>query len=173
MEDVFHLDLQTLIAMLAKRSATLWADIPKIAGINGPCRAIVKLVHGQVMHCVIQNRQGDSILIGNDAFRALESWKTWYVVFENLLQQQSAVSATPPSGYLPSGQDAYVPRRLTNLTSEFLLPFTPKQRVQIRVVYTTIDGYKTIGQLKAQLNLSAETIQVVLDLLYREQLIVW
>ncbi len=87
---------------------------------------------------------------------------------------------TPPPGSLPPQTDfpfpqtfVVVPRQRAPLPEALLRRLSHRERMVFRLVYTMVNGQRSIDQIKEQLHLSGETIDHVLEELRRLRAVDW
>jgi hypothetical protein len=85
------------------------------------------------------------------------------------LGAQSTQMPFPP----PPRPAVIVPRQRLPLPENFLDGRNHRERMVFRLVFTMINGHRSIDQIKEQLHLSVETIDRVLEELYRLRIIEW
>lgn len=150
-----YLDLNTLLAYLRNRSGKLTTSFQ---ATGRSYKGSVTLTQGQITACSIEWNNGR--LEGNEALKLLQLSKEWQVHYDHtpltslrMPQPIEPIYTTP------------VPRPLRPLTQEMLNRFNAQQRIFLRLVYAQVDGHRSEIQIKAQLNLSAETVEIALDTL--------
>lgn len=166
----YYLDLETLVHNLSEQSATLYAEFPKgVHGFAGLCTGSVRIHSGKIVNAVIEGKHGER-LDGEQALYYLRSIKVWQVQFE---QQQRKLSSQPtqPIPILPlpplspTGKVIKKLRLSTSIPPEYLRMLPPKEHMALNTVFSQIDGYRTLQQIKAQLYLPSEIVDRAIDML--------
>ena len=113
------------------------------------------------MTCFVE--WSDGHLEGNAALNLLQSSKEWQVHYDDAAQISPPTQRPLPA---PAKEAVLVLYPTASpLSAEMLNNYTPQQRFILRMVYVLVDGQHSIVQIKAQLNLPAETIDTALDVL--------
>ena len=168
-EKVYFLDLQTLLTYLSDQSCTLTAEL-KIAGKTAKGRILLK--EGKIAHCLLTLHNGQQI-IGEEALKRLQGHSQWQVYLETSEEKKRA-SFPPPSS----------PQTTTLFPTQPFTPYNPwhapplkqkrpldpsalqslpaRERLILRTIFTMIDGKQSSEDIKAQLHLSSEDIDVAL-----------
>jgi hypothetical protein len=167
MDKVYYLDLQTLLDYLQGQSAILSTSV-NVPALREPCRGVIFLKEGTVLECLIQTPSGMILASGADAYATLRARDQWQVriqpdvehVLHSLIQPSlpEASSPAPPAF-------SQAPRQLRPLDAHLLNSFTMKQRLVLRLVFTMVNGERTVEQIKAQLNLSPAVVEEALTTL--------
>jgi hypothetical protein len=159
-----------------RRNGILQAKIRQMPGIQGACTAYVYLTAGSVTACYLEDKHGRNLpfaiedLCQVDYERGPFEW-----IFQ--AQQPSSrpqTSASPSSEPLTNtssslpGQDALIPRIVAPLRWEQFNHWTPEQKLLLQNVWKSIDGKRTIQDIKAGLpyppQVANDIIQILLTL---------
>lgn len=162
MGKTYYLDLQTLLTYLRNKSGTLTASLV----LSGqPCTGIVIVSQGQITFCQIKWPNG-KYWEGLEALQHLQPVKEWQVDFNESPSSLKPLTASQPvirpsSPNMPI-QSMPVPRPKSPLYSASLHNYNAQQRIMLRMVHAMVDGQRTTEQIKAQLKLPPDAVDVAL-----------
>ncbi len=174
MEKTYYLDLVTLVDSLSQQSATLRTTLPKgVPGISEACTALVRVQNGKVIECVIEGKRGVR-MDGTKAFQLLRTVEVWQVQLEaGQTNVPARVEHSGPASWqtiAPSRFDG-IPRQRMPFNPAFVRDVSARERMVLHMVLTMVNGQRSIGQIKEQLRLPAETVDWALDYLRHIQVI--
>jgi hypothetical protein len=136
-----------------RKNGILQASIRRIPGFRGPCKAHLRLVEGKVVACEIEDSRGMrhpatiAFLARLDQEKGPFEW--------NLLP----TSAPPFQPALPSTErPVYVPRSIAKLDLEQLAAWEPRYRIALYMVYSWIDGRRSMDEIKANISLPSHIV---------------
>lgn len=201
MDRIYHLDLLTLVDTLGPESAVLHTNLPKgVPGIPGPATGQVHIHNSTIVTCLIIGKNGRT-LDGKQAFQHLSSIAEWSVKLDTQTSDQMKPVSPPLPGQFSPQTDPrlpqfspqtrpgqlspvsgplssqplppfnYTPRPLAPLHPHHLEPLAQRERMILRMVYTLINGQRTLDQLKEQLRLPPQVIERAIVELRRLRLI--
>lgn len=153
MDEVYYLDLQTLLEYLHGKSATMSTPV-KVSRIREPCMGSLVLKEGRVVDSLVQTQDGRVLYTGEQAYALLRGSEEWHVHME-LNQEEATLNRvqTVSPGVL----------RQKQALEPFLHRGIPtKDRLVLRMVFTLVNGARTPEQIKAQLNLPPQAIEKAL-----------
>jgi hypothetical protein len=156
-----------------RKSGILTAEVRSVPFIRGRCQAYLEIAQGKVVSCYLIDRQGERHSITRETLVQLDEAKgpfSW-VFHANTEPDLTAFSPeqvvhTRPSSSSPSP----IPRPLVYTLD--LRPFqqwwTPRQLQYLHMIFSLIDGKRSIDEIKAQVALSPlvvdEGIRILLQL---------
>ncbi|MBX5451156.1 hypothetical protein [Thermogemmatispora sp.] len=184
MDKVYYLDLQTLLDNLQGQSAILSTTV-SVPSVRGTCQGLVFVKDGTVLESLIQGPNGALLASGARAYALLSSRDQWQVRIQPDVEQilrtmiQPALpeseprpgpgSRSPQAALPPAGSASFslspVPRPLRPLDAQLLAGFSMRQRFVLRLVFTMVNGERSVEQIKAQLNLSPAVVEEALTTL--------
>jgi len=164
-----------------RRNGTVEAELPRVPGIRGQCKAFLQLVNGEVVSVYLIDTQGQRHSSDKTTLCRLDAEKG---PFEWRLQLQSeavdpALSAGQSSGQpasLTSSSHALagssVPRIVSSLPQEQLQAWTPQRRDALYITLTNIDGMNTVEEIKDLVPFPRDLVDELLRLLLEMKVIV-
>jgi hypothetical protein len=187
MDKVYYLDLQTLLDYLQGQSAILSTTV-SVPSVRGTCQGLVFVKEGTVLESLIQGPNGALLASGARAYALVSSRDQWQVRIQPDVEQvlrslvrpalpepeprpgpgaRPAQAALPPASPAspPSFSLTPVPRPLRPLDAQLLAGFSMRQRFVLRLVFTMVNGERSVEQIKAQLNLSPAVVEEALTTL--------
>ena len=168
------LDLVTLLESLSHHSALLNTPIlDTLPGFGGACRGWVQVQNGTVASCVLEGVNGER-MEGEQALSLLRSVTEWQVTLDAELPERVPVQtpAVHSSPAVPPVPETGIPaRRVAALPPPLLAPLPNKERLVLGMVFTMVNGQRGIQDIKAQLHLSADSIDSALRTLWNLHLI--
>ena len=117
MENIYYLNLATLLKTLATVSAVLTAELPDgVPGYTQPCKGFVRVHNNSISMCAVVSN-GQVIAEGKQALQLLENHKAWYISFPPDLLDNGAHRPASPA---PSPRRSIPPSRpLTQDSSRY------------------------------------------------------
>ena len=166
---MYYLDLPTLLEYLHGQSALLTTEIT-VPGIRARCAGYLFFQDTRLIGCLIQTLDGTIWREGEGAYRLLSANSEWHVRIDPHIEQ--AFWAMKQRGF-PSSQ-GYVPppptalkalRQIRPLDPASLNRFSTKDRLILRMVFTLVNGQRTVEQIKAQVQIPATVVDEALTTL--------
>jgi hypothetical protein len=171
MDKVYYLDLPTLLEYLQGQSALLFTEVT-VPGRREPCTGYLFLKNSVIIGSLVQIA-GDVIWSeGEQAYQLLKGNEEWRVRMDLDIEQTYWLMKQRGGGLRPTTSPQRpaplltAPRPVAPLDAAFLEPFSPKQRLILRMVFALINGQRTPAQIKAQLRIPPETVDEALRSLY-------
>lgn len=164
-----------------KQNGVLHAELPRVQGIRGHCKAFLHLVDGEVVSAYLEDKQGKHYPSDKDALCRLDREKgpfEWTLIHKPLIpgkhQAQAAgrVPSQPSVPLAPPLQGSSVPRIIAALSWERLSAQAPEQREALYTLLTTINGERTVANIKDMVPFSRDLIDDLLHLLLELEVIV-
>lgn len=163
-----------------RRSGVLQAKIRYISGIQGACIAYVHLTAGSVTACYLKNEQGQHLSFSLEKLCQIDHERG---PFKWIFQPQQPASRSPapasPSvqpltstSSLPAELDALIPKVVAPLRWEQFNDWTSEQRALLQHVWKSIDGKRTIQDVKVSLPYSPQMVNDILQILLTLHIIV-
>lgn len=164
-----------------KRSGILQAEIRHMPGIQGACTAYIQLTTGSVTSCYLQNRKGQRFATTvEDLCRVDQERGPFAWAFHQQPAQSQSQPATGPSSppqavnsapFFPE-PDAAIPRAVAQLRWDQFNHWTLEQRLLLQEVWQSIDGQRTLRDIKASLPYSPQAINDILQILLNLRIII-
>lgn len=82
---MYTIDLAAILQLLRefRRSGILQAQVPTgLARMKKPCVVVIELQHGEVVSCHVKDTKGQTLLSGQEAFRAVDAAGTLTWIFD-------------------------------------------------------------------------------------------
>lgn len=159
-----------------RQSGLLQAEIPRVPGISGRCRAFLHLVNGEVVSAYVEDRQKHRYSSDKEFLCRLDKEKG---PFEWTLTPQAASSEQSPAGGqfqspspTPSTPRTPVPRVIAALREEWLSNWTPQQKEPLYAVLGLINGERTVEDIKTATRFPPNLVDELLRILLRLNVIV-
>lgn len=163
-----------------RRSGVLQAKIRYLPGVEGACTAYVHLAAGSVTACYLKNKDGQYLSFSLEKLCQIDHERG---PFKWIFQPQHSVSGpqapVSPSvqpltsaSSLPAELDACIPRVIAPLRWEQCKDWTSEQRILLQAVWKSINGKRTIQEVKASLPYPPQMVNDVLQILLRWRIIV-
>lgn len=141
-----------------RQSGLLQAPIRRVPGFRGACIAYLKLIEGKVVSCDIQDSEGQQHPVPIDFLARLDQEKG---PFEwTLITTPNSTASSPPAE-----RRAYVPRPIAPLSLDQLSSWEPKYRMAIHMVYSWIDGRRSIDEIKSTISLPPHAVDEICQIL--------
>lgn len=170
MERVYYLDLPTLLEYLHGQQALLSTEVT-VPSIRARCTGYLFFRDTVIIGCLVQTLDGSIWREGEEAYRLLSGNGEWYVRIDlNIEQTFWAMKQrpSPPSArsYIPPPPTILqAPRPIRPLDAAFLNQFPAKQRLLLRMVFTLVNGQRTVEHIKAQVHVPPEVVDEALTTL--------
>jgi hypothetical protein len=181
---VYTVDLATILQLLRefRRSGILRTEIPAgLPRLKKPCFVFVELRRGEIVVCYVKDAKGQTLLSGQEAFRAVAAVGKLNWVFDEQIEQEgprlpdpyrqsgerlptnTGVLRTPPAVPIPqwsanSVQRSPIPRRLFELNPADMYAWPRRHRQ----VYVLIDGTRSVEQIASMLSQPPQLVETVL-----------
>lgn len=160
-----------------KQSGILHAELARAPGKRGRCNAFILLVNGEVTSVYLEDKQGKRYSSDKDTLCRFDREKgpfEWALIHPsaNSRQRQLASSPQPLDPPASSMQYSSVPRIISALSWERLSAQPPEQREALYTLLTTINGERTIANIKDMVPFSRDLIDDLLRLLLELEVIV-
>jgi hypothetical protein len=163
-EEVYPIDLQTLLRVLAQQSGELHTNVKNVGNVKGECSAYLVLHRGKVTACVIENANG-SVLKDADAFRFL--WDQGILEWK-YIPAREAMLATGKSQALQTRQ----PAEHTSTLGAFPVRIQQVPDLQrkawsltLRSIYNLSTGENSVEEISRVLAISHERVLADLKIL--------
>jgi hypothetical protein len=163
-----------------RRSGILQAKVRHISGIQGACMAYVHLTAGAVTACYLEDKQGQHLSFPLENLCQIDRERgpfTW--IFQpqhpaSRSQVPVSPSAQPltSTSSLPAELDVFIPKAVAPLRWEQFKDWTHEQRVLLQYVWKSIDGKRTIQDVKASLPYPPPMVNDILQILLTLRIIV-
>ncbi len=162
-----------------RQNGTLYAELARAPGVRGRCTAFIQLVKGEVVSAYLEDQQGKRYPSDKDILCRLDREKgpfEWTLVHQPLITgpHQSARGLRPQSSdpLAPAMQCSAVPKIIAALSCERLSVQAPEQREALYTLLTTINGERTVANIKDMVPFSRDLIDDLLRLLLELEVIV-
>jgi hypothetical protein len=157
------------------KNGLLQAELHHVPGIRGRCNGYLHLVGGKVITCYIEDKVGRRFPIGKDTLCRLDDERgpfEWSLY--PLPTPPMPGTALRPEPFLDSNAQAHkpIPKRVAPFGIGKLDGWTMKQRLMLTMVFETIDGQRTIEEIKANVPLLYEVTEEAIRVLLALKLIV-
>jgi len=156
-----------------RKSGILMAEVRSVPFVRGACQAYLELVQGKVVQCYLVDRKGERYRTTRDMLIQLDEAKgpfSW--TFQ--AKADPVVAASPAEqGSQGRAQPAEKPPILRPLVRYLdLSPYqhwwTPQQQHYLQLIFSLVDGRRSIDEIKAQIPLAPaivdEGIRILLQL---------
>jgi hypothetical protein len=164
-----------------RRNGTVEAELPRMPGIRGQCKAFLQLVNGEVVSVYLIDNQGQrhssdkTTLCRHDAEKGPFEWRLQLqpesvasAQATGQASQQSA-STTPSSNPLTGSS---VPRIVSVLPQEQLRTWPSQRRDAFYITLANIDGMNTVEEIKDLVPFPRDLIDELLRTLLEMKVIV-
>lgn len=177
--DASIIGLQATLQLLQQynQSGTLEADVSAVLRKRGLYTAYIVIAEGNIVSCYVEDKIAQhpsriEVLIALDTDEGPFIWR-----FHP--QQQKPLSYTDTSVATRSHQRLSseqltpnaIPYRIANLDLNWLTTWTPQQKRVLRMVYTLIDGQRTVATIEKSVPLPHAVVQEALVVLIAMQII--
>ncbi len=172
MGKTYFLDLHTLLTYLQKQACVLTTEL-LVAGKASTGQVVVR--DGVIKSCLIRSQDGTRIE-GNQAYQQLQTCTKWQVELER--QEETRVFpptqlSPAPAPFLPipsypwsesAAPGVRQPLRQKRALDVGVLQNLPvKQRLNLRMVFTMINGQRSAEEIKALLHLPPDVVDEILS----------
>lgn len=165
---MYKIDLAPLLRLFEEfqRSGSLQAEVPAgTFGLREPGRVQIDLVHGKVVTCVIQKRDGGSYASGTKALQMVQQVKDLHWEIQADVPPAGSTSPRLPVAprYLPV--PVQPPRPRVPVPVQVVAPnqyILNNLRFRQRRLFIMVDGKRNVAQLARLLSLSLAEIEETL-----------
>jgi len=182
----FSVGLELSLELLGRyrQSGLLHAEIPRVPGVRGVCHAWISLVQGKVTFCYIESSTGQRYQADKATLSQMDAERgpfNWALAVQTSPEPQTPLPApltpTPPQAPLVLGpsrsvRTQAVPRSIAVLDLARLANVPNRERMVLRLVFTMVDGRRTIEEIKARLTLSNDVVDWALQTLVSMSILV-
>ena len=143
-----------------RKNGLLQAPIRRVPGFHGPCIAYLRLTQGKAVSCEIQDSDGQRYPVTIAFLTHLDQEKgpfEWNLV--------SLPDPPFPSSPTTGEHQVFVPRPIAPLTLDQLSSWEPRYRMAIHMVYSWIDGRRSIDEIKANVSLPPHVVDEMCQIL--------
>jgi hypothetical protein len=156
-----------------RKSGVLMAEVRSVPFVRGACQAYLELIQGKVVQCYLIDRKGERYRTTQDLLVQLDEAKGPFAwTFQ---ASADPVFAAPPAeqGFQVRAQPAAKSPILRPLVryldlSPYQHGWTPQQQQCLQMIFSLVDGRRSIDELKAQIPLAPvvvdEGIRILLQL---------
>lgn len=156
-----------------RKSGILTAEIRSVPFVRGRCQAYLEIAQGKVVTCYLIDREGERHSVARETLVQLDEAKGpfgW--VFH--ASADPALTASPPEQVVQAAASlsppSPIPRRLVYTLDlrQFQQWWTPRQQQCLHMIFSLVDGRRSIDEIKEQVSLSPlvvdEGIRILLQL---------
>jgi hypothetical protein len=149
-----------------RKRGTLSAEIRSVPGIRGRCQAYLELTQGKVVSCYLMDRIGDRHRVTKEWLVQLDEEKgpfgwvfhasadaTFAMPSQEKIPKQSLPSFPVPMCLVPQ------------LDVRQLQRWTPQQQRCLYMVFSMVDGQRSIDEIKARVSLPTTIVDEVIHIL--------
>lgn len=140
-----------------RKNGLLHAELHHVPGIRGRCTGYLQLVEGKVVSCYIEDKDGHKHLTQLNRLIQLDNERG---PFDWTLTLPPSPAVTPRHG-----PPAPIPRIIALLELEQLQGWPPAHKQMLLQVYQSIDGQKSIEDIKRITALSPYVVEEALHVL--------
>lgn len=177
--DASIIGLQVTLQLLQQyyQSGTLEADISAALRKRGLYTAHIVIVEGKIVSCYVQDKIAQSpssieALLALDRDKGPFTWRFQPQEQKPLSNTGTSVAIRSQSRPSPEQLTPYaVPRRIANLDLSWLTAWSSQQKRILRMVYTLVDGRRTVATIEKSLPLPHTIVQEALVVLIAMQII--
>ncbi len=164
-----------------KRSGILQATIRHMPGVQGVCTAYVHLTAGSVTACYLENKHGQRLSYALEELQRVDhdrgpfEWIFQPLQHPTSSSQTSALPSAQPlakTSSLPPDLGALIPRAVAPLRWDQFNHWTNEQRLLLQYVWKSIDGKRTVQDVKVSLSYPPEMVDEVLEILLTLRIII-
>ncbi|HEY7415542.1 MAG TPA: hypothetical protein VH593_10145 [Ktedonobacteraceae bacterium] len=192
--------LQATIQLLQQfyRSGVLRAEVGQTVFLRGPCIVQITISEGRVVACYVENKSKQRLPLGIETVLDMDGKEgpfAWRFVFQQENKKEPTPESTNPPqvSRRPTGSSlpvpsprsrsqklpytglqltsSAVPRRIGDLDLSWLTTWSPQQKRILRMVYSMIDGRRTVAMIEKSVLSSNATVQEALVVLIAMQVI--
>lgn len=177
--DASIIGLQATLQLLQQyyQSGTLIADVSAAMRKRGPHNAHIVIVEGKVVSCYIEDKIAQypsriEALVALDTNEGPFTWR-FHPQKEKPKPDTSTSVAIRPQPRPSSEQltPNAIPRRIANLDLSWLTTWSSQQKRILRMVYTMVDGRRTVAVIERSLPVPHAVVQEALVVLIAIQVI--
>lgn len=193
--DVIGLQATLHLLQLYYQNGVLRAEVGQVFRLRGSCIIQIVINEGKVTSCYAEDKSGQRLPLGVETVLEMDRVEgpfAWRFVFQSENKGgQTPASANPPRGSRPlTGSSipvpsrsrklsfpgppltsSAVPRRIANLDLSWLTTWSPQQKRILRMVYSMVDGRRTVAVIERSVMASEATVQEALVVLIAMQVI--
>lgn len=159
-----------------RQNGVLQAELPRMPGIRGRCNAFLHLVNGEIISVYLEDKQKQRYSSDKETLCRLDREKgpfEWILVPQSTTFDQSQPGERPQSPEQPSFADPHarsaprspIPRLVSGLTPDRFSGWVSPQKDALYVVLTTINGVRTIEDIKGVVPLPSDAVDELLRIL--------
>jgi hypothetical protein len=171
--------LQATLQLLQQycQSGVLEADVSAALHKRGPYTAHIVIVDGQVVSCYVEDKIAQypskiEALLALDIDKGPLTWRFHPQQQKPLPDTSKSVAIRSQSR--PSSEQLTpnaIPRRIANLDLSWLTAWSAQQKRTLRMVYTLVDGRRTVATIEKSVPLPHGVVQEALVVLIAMQVI--
>ena len=155
-----------------QKNGVLQAELPRMPGLRGRCTAYLHLVDGLVVTAYVEDKQGLRYSSDKATLCRLDNEKgpyEWTLISTSATFNQSGhaeqAQAPPPHQLASSLRRTSIPRVVSPLPWERLGDWTQQQRDALYVVFSNINGMRTVENITDTVYLPADLVEELLLIL--------
>lgn len=145
------------------KTGALQAELQHIPGLHGPCRGHLHLIAGKIVASYLEDRQKRRFPISKAQMIRLDSERG---PFEWTLTPLPEPLVAQPVAYIEANLNEPIPRRIAALNVTQLQGWSPMQRMMLSLIYESIDGQRSIAEIKEVIPLNPAVIEEGLRILF-------
>lgn len=177
--DASIIGLQATLQLLQQygQSGTLEADVSAAMRKRAPFSAYIVIVEGKIASCYVEDKIAQypskiEALVALDSDKGPFTWRFHPQQQKPPTDASTAVAIRPQSPASPKQltPDA-IPRRIAVLDLSWLTAWSPQQKRVLRMIYTMIDGRRTVATIEKSVPLPHAVVQEALVVLIAMQII--
>lgn len=178
--DASIIGLQATLQLLQQyyQSGILQADISSAFHGGGSRVAYIVINEGNIVSCYIEDKFGNRQPTETTRLLALNTnagpfaWRFLPPQQEPLPETRALTAVRPQSNPTPRQLTSYtIPRRIANLDMDWITTWSPHQKRILRMVYSMVDGRRSIATIERSVPIPNGTIQEALVILIAMQVI--
>jgi hypothetical protein len=163
-----------------RRSGVLQAKVRHIPGIKGACTAYVHLTAGSVTTCYLENKDGQHLSFSLEKLCQIDhergpfhwTFQPQHPVSGSQIPVSPSAQPLTSTSSLSAELDAFIPKAVAPLRWEQFKDWTPEQRLLLQYVWKSINGKRTIQEMKASLPYPPQMVNDILQILLTWRIIV-
>lgn len=152
-----------------RKSGMLSAEVRSILGVRGKGTACLELVQGKVTACYIIDKAGERHAVNLQLLRQVDTEKgpfSWVFHSDPTPSVPAAFPYQAPRATRQSGPLSPVPQQqVPSLYPQQLQQWTPQQQQYIQLIFSLVDGRRSIDEIKAQTLLHSSTVDEIIRIL--------
>lgn len=193
--DVIGLQATLQLLQEFSQSGVLQADVGQAFRMRGPCIVYIVVNEGKIVSCYAEDKSGQRLPLDVKGVFDIDSNEgpfAWHFLLQKENKGTRALAPTPPrqmdreqtTGNVPIPSrsqnlllkksqltSSAVPRRIADLDLSWLTTWSPQQKRILRMVYSMVDGRRTVAAIERILLSSPATVQEALVILIAMQVI--